>query len=225
MKVDGNYYDVLCGKSLTLVTDTAEIETTNVNSTYDQEFVPGMCNHTLTINGVSEIDNRNENLSALYLWTSAVRRTIQEWRVYFTDQEGNVKSIEFRGFIKNNTLNADVSSMNDSSITVRVTGGLTLPVDIEDPVPPANEVEEPIYLFEADGDITAGQYTAHSDLLEQDGVVILSVARSGAEHYYTSGTPASLQYTTDLFNGDIIFSSSLPFNAGEAVYILYRIEN
>jgi hypothetical protein len=84
-------------------------------------------------------------------------------------------------------------------------------------------VQDAIYLYEADAQITAGQYTAHSDLLEQADVEVLLVVRTGATYAYTSGTPVDLQFTTDLPNGYIIFSSLIPFNAGEWVYILYKI--
>jgi len=54
--------------------------------------------------------------------------------------------------------------------------------------------------------------------------VIIAVARTGATHYETAGTPGNLEFKTDLPNGDIIFDSTNVFNADEWVSVEYKIE-
>jgi hypothetical protein len=215
-KIGEEYYDIFCAKSCNITTEIEPIEVTNATSTSARVFEPGMESSLMTVSGVSEIDNANDRVSIFYLWQQA--RTSGEWRVFITDINGDTYAITFTGWVRTTSLTGDVIGFNDSQIVVVISGDLDLGDIVADPEPPACEVQDPLYI-----DVVAGEYSVASALLEQDGVTILSVARSGAEHYYTSGTPISLQYTTNLADGEIIFDSNIPFNTGEIIYVLYKI--
>jgi hypothetical protein len=223
MDISGTFYPVFCAKTAEFVIEQEEIETTNVTSSSDREYVGGMSSALLNMTGVTTIDNTNSRVSILYLMQQAIRRAVQSFKITMTADNATVKVITFDGIIRTTGLQRDVAGFSNSNLTVRVTGAINLGDPVSPPEPPACEVQDAIYLDEPTAGITAGQYIAHSDLLEQANVVVLGVARTGSTYHYTSGTPVDLQFTTDLPNGDIIFSSLIPFNAGEWVYILYKI--
>lgn len=220
MKIDGIYYDIFCAKSVSLRFNQDEIEVTSVNSTRGREFVPGMYDFTMSCTGVSEIDNSEDRISILYLLQEAIRGQTHDLRIHLTNQDGDQKAITFSGFMRTSGFIGEAVGFSNCDVDFRITGVVDLGDPIDEPEPPACEMEDTIYI-----DCVEGEYSVHSDLLEQDGVVILGVARTGAVHYYTSGTPTSLQFTHDLPNGDIIFSSLLTFNAGEWVRVQYKIES
>lgn len=223
MDIAGTFYPVFCGKTMDLTTEQEEIETTHVNSSSDREYVAGMSSSLCTITGITTIDNTNGRVGILYLKQQAVRRVVQSFRIRFTADDATVKDATFDGLIRTTGVSRDITGYSNSNLVIRVTGAINYGDPIAPPTPPDCEVEDAIYLYESDGGITAGQNTAHSDLLEQAGVEILMVVRTTDVQTYTSGTPTDSQFTTDLANGDIIFSSLLPFNEDEWVYILYKI--
>jgi hypothetical protein len=221
MEVDGEFFDLMCAKNGSFRFEQDEIESTSVASTKQREFVPGMSSCLMSVSGISEIDNSDDRISIMYLLQEAIRGEIHSLRVFMTAQNGDTKQIAFNGFIRSMGMDAPATGYSNCDAEFRITGDVDLD-PVAPPDPPACEVEEPIYLEVGNG-LTEGEYTAHSDLLEQEGVVILSVARTGAAMHYTTGTPSSLQFTTDLENGDVIFMSSAPFNTGEWVRIIYKV--
>lgn len=215
----GVYHPVFCAKEGEVRRSREPVECTSVNSTVDREYVPGMRTTTITLSGITTIDNSNNRVSIFYLLqhdgdTVSLKLTM-------TADDATDLVITCDAIMPELGFNRSVNGYSNSDVQFLVSGAITFD-EVLDP-PPAGELESTIYLFEADADLTVGSSTAHSDLLEQAGVEIVLVARNDATHYYTNGTPGSLQFTTDLPNGDIIFSSSLPFSAGEMVLIVYKI--
>lgn len=223
MEIDSVWYDIFCAKDLVLRYDGEEIETTTVNSTRSREYVPGMNSWLLSISGVTESDNSEGRVSLLYLLQEAMRTEIHSMRVFMTDRNGTTKAVTFSGFLRSGEFTGNAFGMSNCDAEFRITGSPSLGTPVDPPAPPDCELEDTIYLRESDGGITAGQYIANSALLQQTGVEIIAVIRSGPMYDYTTGTPSGMQFTHDLPNGDIIFDSNITFNSGEWVAILYKI--
>lgn len=221
----GTYRPIFCGKTAEFQLSQDEIETTHIDTGPNREYVPGMSNATLTVTGVSILDNSESRVSLLYLMQQSVRRTVFDMRILFTDQDGDQVAATFNAFYTQGTISRDVTQWSGSNVTFRVTGGITFSTSIPSPGEPMCEEEDPIWTTLAEG-----AYTITSALLypgPSQTITILGVMRSGLTYYETTGTPGNLEftYTTDGSNGIITFRD--PGNAGpdlEPVSINYKIE-
>lgn len=222
--LDGvTYYPIFCGKTAELPLEQDEIEVTHVNSGSSREYVPGMSNSTLSVTGITVLDNTEGRISPLYLAQEAIRRSIRTYRMLFTDQDGDQVSVTFSAFVRNITMSRDVTQWGQSSATFRITGDWVFSTVIPSPEVPVCEVQNPIYTT-----LLESADSVQSALLIQgvgQTLTILAVSRSGTVHYETTGTPGSLEFTYDNTTGEIFFDPANPGNpGGEPVSIEYKIE-
>jgi hypothetical protein len=218
MEIDSVYYPVFCAKSAEFTIDQEEIETTNVNSTSDREYVGGMSSGLLTMTGVTTVDNTNNRVSILYLMQQAIRRVIRPYKITMTADNATVKVISFDGLIRTTGISRETTGYSNSNLTVRVTGAIGINDLIAPPEPPACEIEDTIYI-----DVVAGETSVADPLLEQDDVVILWVSREGQVFEQVVGTPGNAQFSFTALTGTINFDPSNPFNTGEVIAISYKI--
>jgi hypothetical protein len=223
MLIGGIYYPIFCGKSASFTLNQDEIEVTHVNSGAGREYVPGMSNATLQVQGVTVLDNTESKISNLYLMQEAIRRSINTYRMLFTDQDGSTASIIFNAFWTTGTLSREVTAWSQSDVTMRVTGAITFSSVIPVPVPPSCEEEDPIYttLIEAATSVTSALLIPGVG----ETITILHVSRSGFTHYETTGTPGSLEFKYTSATGTIDIDPINPGNVGgEPISIQYKIE-
>lgn len=212
------YYPVFCGKTMEYSQSQDLIEVTSVNSGTSREYEAGMTTATLSISGVTILDNTENRIAVTYLMQASIRRTAQTMRIRMIDDSGDAIQIAFTALITNNTITRAVGTYSQSSTALTITGEPVISAII--PPPGLACIEDPLYI-----DCVAGQFKVHDVLLEQTGVVILAVEREGLGHTQTTGTPGNREF---LFvggagNGDVFFDSTNPFNTGEVVYVLYKL--
>ena len=216
--ISGTYYPFFCGKNMTFSQNQELIEITSVNSAVAREYEAGMTTANLSIDGVTILDNTGNKVAILYLMQESIRRTPQTMRIRLTDDDGGTKQIAFTALITNNTLSRSYGQYSQSSTSLTITGEPVISAIIDPPgvACPA----DPLYI-----DVVAGASSVHSALLEAAGVEILTVARTGTVHNATTGTPGNLQYlfTGGTGNGTIAFDATVPFEASEVIYILYKV--
>lgn len=224
MQVDGDWFPIMCAKVNQFDLEQDEIQTTNRNSGPNREYVPGMANSTVGVTGITRVSNSDGRVNIVYLLQQSIRRQVHNLRMRMTDQNtpsANVSVISFAAFIRSTNVTSDKTLLSNSSVTWRVTGGISFSDVIPGPVEPECETEDPLYL-----DADSGN-TVTDPLLEQDGVVILQVNREGVQYDETDGTPIGrrFRFTGGAGNGIIEFDDDIPFNPeGETVYVLYKIE-
>lgn len=218
MLAGGSYYPVFCGKTAEFSQTQEVIEVTSVNSQFAREYEPGMTTATLNITGITILDNTGNRVSITYLIQESIRRTVQTMRIRMIDDAGATLQIAFSALITNNTISRSVGTYSGSSTSFIITGVPEVSAII--PPPGIECVEPPLYI-----DVVAGATSVHSALLEATGVVILGVSRSGMVHDPTVGTPGNLEYkfTGGAGNGTVAFDPTNPFNAGEVIWILYKL--
>lgn len=219
MLYSGVYYPIFCCKSMSFDQVQETIEVTSVNSGNDREYEPGMSTATMTVSGITTLNNVGSRISVLYLIQLAVRREIQSLKVTLTDNDGNSKDVTFDAIITSNNFTKELGgAYSQSSTGFQITGGIT----ISDPVgpPSVQVVQDPLYI-----DGVPGATSVSDPLLEAAGVVILEVQREGLGHDPTNGTPGNreFKFTGGAGNGTIAFDPTNPFNPGpEVVYVLYK---
>lgn len=222
IQVSGDFFPIFCAKSAVLNSVQEEVETTNVNSGPDREYVPGMRSHTMDVSGITQTDNSNSRVGILFLMQAAQRRQIFSMRWLLTDDDGNNVAILFTAFSTTLSIGRDIGTFSQSSAAFRISGAIAISEVIPDPVDPPCEAEDPLYLTGLETEASVSD-----PLLEADDVVILGVSRSGLVHAETTGTPGNLEFkfTGGSGNGTIAFDPTNPFNTGgEQVWVLYKID-
>jgi hypothetical protein len=216
MLIDGVYFKIFCAKSADQVIDQDEIETTHVNSGANREYVPGMSNSVINMQGMTRINNEDGRINAVYLMQTAIRRDIWPLRVTLTNENAQVATLSFNAFIKSVGWSRESTSFSNSSVSWRVTGDITFATSVPAPTEPVCEVQDPLYLTLAEGEISTGD-----PLLDDPEVTILAVTREGVGYDETTGTPVYREFRH--VGEDIVFDASLPGNpGGETVYVLYK---
>lgn len=218
IEIDGEWFPVFCAKSVSLNVNQGEIETTDVNAANARSFLPGISDSTVNVSGVTELNNDEGRVSIFYLLQSSIRRQIFPWRIIFENQDGDTQTVSFDAFLLNGLVDGTVSQFSQSNITYRVTGEFQFSEIVPPPSAPICEVEDPLYKT-----VVAGQNSVSDSLLTQSGVEILEVQREGLGQVQTTGTPGNREFRFIAGTGTIEFSSSIPFEAGEIIYILYKI--
>lgn len=206
------YYPIFCGKSAEFNVNQDEIEVTSVNSGSSREYVPGMMNATLSMTGVTTLDNTNGRISVLYLMQQSIRRATHDVIITLTDDTGADVVISFNAIITATGFTRDVASYSQCSVNFRITGDVGFDTIITPPV------AENVYSFTLD--CVEGEISVSDVLLA--GVEILQVARTGITHNETTGTPVGRQFKYTSGTGTITFDASIPFNSGEDVYIEWK---
>lgn len=213
MFIIDTWYPIFCAKSGTFERVQDEIEVTSINSGSDKEFIPGMRSATLSMTGVTTLNNTNARISVLYLDQQS--RSVFQLRTSLTDNDGNNVAMTYNAIIKRTGFSRDVSSYSQSFVDFRITGAVTYGTIISPPAPPA--------VFSIYIDAVEGQTSVSSASL--DGVTVKAVARSGQIHRSVSGTPGNMEfrYTDGVGTGTISFDPTNPFLAGEVIYVLYVV--
>lgn len=212
MDVGGTFYPIFCSKTAEFTVNQDEIETTSVNSGSSREYVPGMMNATLSMTGVTTLDNSNSRISVLYLMQQSIRRSTQSFIITLTDDTGADVVIDFSAIITTTGFSRDVASYSQSNVTFRVTGDINFDTIITPPAP--SEVFSDYFTP------TAGlAYITDASLV---GVSILQVARTGSTHNETTGTPTGRMFKYTSGTGRIDFDTAIPFDSGEDVYVEWK---
>jgi hypothetical protein len=216
--VDAVYYPILCATDMNFSVKQDVVLATSANTGIARKKkLRGLYEWTVTTSGLTKVNNNDGQISFFYILQESVRGTEQEIKIEFDDEDGNEQVITGTVIIPDLSISAPTSDFSSADITFEGSGEFEMN-PIEPPVPTECE-QATIYI-----DCVAGEFSVHSDLLEAAGVVIISVARTGQVHYETTGTPVSLEFKTDLPNGDIYFDSTNVFNPDEWVSVEYKIE-
>jgi len=210
--VSGTYYPIFCCKDAEFTINQDEIETTSVNSGSSREYEPGMMNATLSVSGVTTIDNSEGQISVNYLSQQSIRRQTQDIILTMTANNGTILITSFRAIIVTSGFNRNTLGYSQSNVSFRITGDVEFDTII---TPPTVLTVYSIYITCVEGEFSVQD----NDLI---GVEVIQVARSGDTHEETSGTPGNHQYQFVSGTGTINFYSSNPFNDDEVIYVEYK---
>ena len=216
MNIAAVYYPVFCCKTMEFVQSQEIIEVTSINSGFSREYEAGMSTATLSVTGITVLDNTSGQVSITYLIQEAIRRQVQSMRITLTSDAANSLQISFDALITSNTLSRERGSYSQSNTGFVITGTPTISALV--PPPAVTCLVFPLYI-----DCVATETSVHDAALEAAGIVILLVERTGIGHDVTTGVPGNREYKFGGVGvGTISFDTTNPFNAGETIYILYQ---
>ena len=212
--ISATYYPFFCGKTMEFTPTQQLVEITSVNSTVSREYQPGMRSTTLSIAGVTVLDNTENRIAVSYLMQ--IMGTTKTMRIRLIDDDGDGIAITFSALITSLGLSRSFGSYSQSSVDMTVTGDVT--VTTIEPPPGIVCFETPLYI-----DCVAGENSVQDAGLDNDTAEILTCCRSGLQHNETSGTPGNQEFKFAPSSGTVTFDSTNPFNTGEVIYVLYKI--
>jgi uncharacterized protein YaiE (UPF0345 family) len=219
MKISGVYYPIFCGQTLEFNSDQEEIETTNVNSGSARDFVAGMQTSSMSIGGVTVLNNNGNRIADGYLFQQSVRRVKQEFKITKVDDDGGLLVYTFTGIIKSIGFSKQIPSYSKSSLNVIVCGNVTIST-----VNPPSDVITNVYsdwwvFTQGSTEISGNSSTLGYNLV---GAVVLEVDREGLQHdLIQSGVPVNRQVKHNTGTGVVSFDVNNPSN-GETVFVLFR---
>lgn len=220
IKIDTTFYPVLCAIDMTFQCSQEVLLATSVDTgIWRRKRLRNLSEWSVSVSGLTKIDNIDGQVSFFYLLQQNIRGAEQIIQIMFTDYDLNTQVLEGMVLIPELSINGNVSSFSDVSITFEGTGEVTIQQAVSGVVSGVCEdLTSDTWL------VTAGQ-TSISGVGQQGrsfaGKEILEVDREGLQHDYTSGTPGNRQYG---YNGTLIsFDPTNPFNAGETIFVLWQV--
>lgn len=225
----GVYYPVFCGKTMEFVQSQELIEVTSVNSATGREYEPSMTTGTLSITGVSILDNADGRISLPYLMGAALR-AVQNMRIRLTDDDATTLQISFQAIITTNTLSRAVGTYSNSAVSMTVTGGIT----VGSVTPPA-PVEVNVY-SDTWATVNGQSYVDGASLGISPSAVanggaftlgatdtLLEVKVEGTEFdLITSGAPGNRQCKFNTSTFVVTFATDMIFDGTQKVFIEWK---
>lgn len=214
VRIDGVFYPLLCAMEVAFQFDHEEVLKTDRNAGKFRKRMTRLCDWGFSLSGLTKIDDSDGQMSFFYMATQAVRGTEQYMRLRFTDDAGTIQNIYGYVLIKQGQLASVVGGFSTATFYFPGTGDY----DLDNVAGFAPTDLYKLYLT-----TTPGAFEV-SDADLDTATEIMQVRREDGVYTETSGTPAGRQFkfTNLVGSGKITFDSTIVFNPGEIVYVLYK---
>ena len=223
MLISGDYVAVLCAKDCTFNISQDVIEVTSINSGSTREYLPGMSSATLTIGGVSPIDNTEGKVSILYLMQQSVRQIVQKWRITFTADDGTDIAATFDGVINTTDIARSGFSYNQSNVQVKVSGAIIMDVIIDPPVYNYDILSDYWTTSFGVNYVGLGGSSAINGYVIGATDTLLQVDVEGVQFdIITSGTPGNRECKLNNITFVLTFATDFIFDGTQRVYVMFK---
>jgi predicted secreted protein len=218
IKIEDEFYPVLCAVDMTYSCRQEVLLATSADSgNWRYKKLRNLSEWNVSISGLTKVDNTDGQVSFFYLLQQNIRGSEQIIQIMFEDSNGNIQVLEGTVLIPELTINANVGSFADATISFEGTGSveITEPVsDVESDV--CEELLSDTWIL-GDGETAINGVGQNG--LSFAGKEILEVDREGLQFDYSNGAPGNRQYA---YNGtDISFEiEGNEFN--ETIFVLWK---
>lgn len=216
IKIGESWLKVFCAISCVIRIGHEQVPISSRTTGKFRRRVSGIGDASITVNGLTKIDNSDGQVSFLYLAQAGVRGEAVELKVDFVDDDGNTATINGTVLVSETILESAVGDFARGNQFFPFDGAPNLGA-VSGLVP--TEIKK-LYLS-----TTEGAYTVtHADL--GGAVQILLVSRGSGYDWLTevAGTPNEKQFKfiDNTTSGTIQVASTHPWEAGEVVYVEYE---
>lgn len=223
-RVGNDYYIIGCAISATFNFTNDLIGKTDVNAGLFKKYRARISDCKASVNGVIKHNSNDSILSSFYFLQEGIRRSEVDYRFEWYSASG-YQQLNMTGIIESITKDADVNDFALFDMSMQGTGNITL-AEIIGPPPTGNSEPTDVLsdwweTLEGQYSIPAGPSAIHGyNIL---GKEIIEVDREGTQYdLITSGSPSGRQCKFDNGLEQLFFDSTLPFNAGETVFIIFK---
>lgn len=207
------WYPVLCGTDLSFTSTMEMVESTGPNSVLFRERKARLQDWNASVSGLTTLEN-GTSVSFFYMLQQSVRRTLQQIRLSFQDDEGSYKRITGNALIETMGISGPYSDFSNATISFLGSGAY----EIDAISAPSTPIEYADYWTTVAGNsYINGTSAVHT--YDLTGKTVLLVFRSGVEHTLVTTTPSGRQCKFTSGTGRIDFDTSIPFESGETVTV------
>lgn len=217
IKVDDTFYPVLCAVDMTLSTRQEVVLATSADTgIWRRKRLRRLSEWSLSVSGLTKIDNTDGQISYFYLLQENVRGTEQTIQVLFEDADGNTKVIEGDVIIPEISINASVGAFSDVNVTFEGAGSFTI-ADTPEPISSVClEIYSDTWTMD-EGENTINGLGQEGRSFE--GKEILKVSVEGVQYDYTSGVPGNREFGYD--GTEISVENNAP-EGGQKVHVIWK---
>lgn len=218
IKIDAEFYPVLCAVDMTFSCSQETILATTVDTgIWRRKRLRNLSEWNVSISGLTKIDNTDGQVSFFYLLQQNIRGSEQIIQIMFTDADGNIQVLEGTVIIPSLSINANVNSFDDANIVFEGAGEVTIQEavsDVESDI--CDELLSDTWtMAEGENSISGvgegGKSFAGKEILEVDV--------EGTQYDYSATTPGNREYS---YNGtDISVEAAAP-EFGQKVFVLWK---
>lgn len=219
IKVGASWFPVFCAKSCSFDFTNEIILRTGVNDGLFPKRRVRRSDWSGSAAGVLVTDNTANRYSPFYLLQDGVRRSEREWQFEFTNEDGDVKTIEGTALIENLPISGDVSGWVQASVNIVGTGAFVIDASPSSVVVDEN-VDSDYWNTTAGTNSISGNSVNGKNLT---GKTVLAVAREGTVYDpIFSGTATNRLARVNSAGGSVTFDTNIPFNPGETVWVMWK---
>jgi hypothetical protein len=211
---DDQFKPIFCGISISLSVEFEDVRVTTRTSGKWRRRKSGLGDAGVTVTGLTKVDNSDGQVSWFYLNQAGVAGARVFIKIEYTDDDGNSQTVSGWVIVSRLNLDSGIPGFTTASVYLPFDGGYEMG---------AVEGLVPTDVFKLYLSTTEGAHTvSHADLGDIEEVLL--VLREGRGYKEVTGTPigAQFKFTDNTIDGIVAFDSSLPFNAGEVVYVEYK---
>jgi hypothetical protein len=220
MLISGQYYPVLCATDCSFNRSIEFTDITGPDTGTFGKILPLIESWAMNVSGLTKVEN-DLVLTFFYILQTGVRRQSATVRITFTDDAAASKQISGSVYFGNMSIAGGISDFATGDIEMRGDGAYSIGDTIDPPLASIDNIFGDWWPTTGGQNYIDGASSEWGYTLEAKQ--ILGVARSHQIYdVITSGTPTNYQCKHNNITGVITFDTSIPFNAGETVWVIFK---
>jgi len=219
IKIDDEFIPVLCAIDMTFTCSQEVILATTVDTgIWRRKRLRNLSEWSVQVAGLSKIDNTDGQASFFYLLQGNIRGSEQIIQIMFEDADGNTQVLEGTVIIPQLSINGNVNSFADASVSFEGAGS----VDISEPISDGGESDTCDELMSDIWILAEGEFAVSGlgvDGKSFAGKDILEVDREGTQFDYTTGSAGNREFAYDGTEVSFEYEGN---PGGEKIFVLWK---
>lgn len=213
IQIDEEFIPVLCAVSMTFNCSQEIVLATTIDSgKWRKKKLRNLSDWNVSVTGLTKIDNTDGQVSFFWLLQENIRGTEQTIQMMYDDEDGNIQVLEGTVLIPSLSLDGNVNSFADASITFEGSGSFTIEQPVSDVQSALCDDWDSDTFDLAEGETSVSGAFAGKEIIEVD--------REGTQYDHTTGTPGNREYSYNGVNINFEIEGAL---GGEKVFVIWKL--